>query len=267
MNYKFFRATVIILVGVAVLAILLIWDRKHTVPVVVKSPVSIQPVGAGTLITVQPTEVALTNKTALYDVEGSYPQFSQAGADFNKQIASAFTGDVSQFISDSTSDYNERKNTMTAQEFNEYYGGGTPVYTFTLTTNVVQSNANFISVVFHEDEYTGGAHPISNVITYNYDVQNQKEINLSYFYPNDPNYLQEVSDASRAQLTPALETANSEASLDSGSESMLEQGTDPTDPTNFQMFTFTNSTITIYFGEYQVAPYVDGEQTVILPIK
>jgi hypothetical protein len=46
---------------------------------------------------------------------------------------------------------------------------------------------------------------------------------------------------------------------------MIDAGTAPT-LENYQVFTFTNDMLTIYFGEYQVAPYVYGPQKVEFPL-
>ena len=39
--------------------------------------------------------------------------------------------------------------------------------------------------------------------------------------------------------------------------SMIEDGTQPKEE-NFSVFTFTPTTVTLYFGQYQVGPYVLG---------
>ena len=210
--------------------------------------------------TVSPMQVSIAASSNLYKVTGSYPQFPQADAAFNQTIATAFSTDVSQFETDANSDYAARQKTMSAADLKSYYGSG-PVYTFDLTSTVVQSNADYISVVLRESEYTGGAHPDTNIVTYNYDVKDKKELSLTDFMS-----LQNASNAAQAQLAPRLAAAANETTLDANTQQMLTEGTDPTVPDNFSNFTFTSDSVTIYFGQYQVAPYVFGEQDVTIPI-
>ncbi len=136
----------------------------------------------------------------------------------------------------------------------------------------VQVNNNFISATLNFGGYTGGAHGYSNTVSFNYDVKNKHDVTLKDLFPNDSNYLKTLSDFSRtnlqAQFKKSLEikTAEDTQNFKDNVLPMLLDGTTPT-ADNFKTFTFTPTTITIYFAEYQVGPYVMGEPTVNFPRK
>ncbi len=259
----FILSIFVLFVAVAIL-ILAVDGKKVEAPV----PAASAPVTNENAVGIAPTMVSIAEPSSIYAITGSYPQFTQADVDFNKKIADGINADVASFTTDASADYKAHLETG-GNDFQKEFAKG-EYYDFSVTTDVVQSNANFISVIIREEGFTGGAHGFHNLLTFNYDVKNQKEIDLSYFYPNDPNYLAEVSTAARTQLATKLAAAAEETTLDDNTESMMEQGTDPSDPDNFSMFTFTGNPstgsgqVTVYFGEYQVAPYVYGEQNVVI---
>ena len=260
MKHKTLASFIIVVLFILAVIGFSMWARNHA-----EAPVNTHNgQSSNDLVSMAPTYISIADKNAVYDVEGAYPNFTQASPALNTTIASTFTGDIAQFKNDATSDYALRKKTMTSSDFANYYANG-PVYTFTLSDIVVQSNNQYISVVFHENQYTGGAHPFSTIVSFNYDVATKQMFDLSYLYPHDSNYLKEIADQVRTELGMKLALAANEKVLDKNTEQMLNDGTDPTHPGNFQNFTFTPSGITIYFEQYQVAPYVFGEQTVVIP--
>jgi hypothetical protein len=124
------------------------------------------------------------------------------------------------------------------------------------TMDIVQSNDNYISVLVRQEGYAGGAHGYRVVTSFNYDVKNHKEFTLTDFMT-----LEKASEASRADLKPKFEQEGNDEIF----TTFTIDGTDPKKPENFSVFTFLNNSVTIYFGEYQVAPYAVGEQKVTLP--
>ena len=222
------------------------------------------PVGtdqAGAIVSQQPKLVSIDEDNYLYGISGSYPQFPQAGALFNSSIKRAFTNEIAQFKKTANDDYKARRETG-GEDFEKQFASG-GMYTYQIDTDIMQSNDQYISAVVHFGGFSGGAHGYNNVRTFNYDVVNHREMTLSDLYPNDPDYLTKISTMAREMLAKKLATAGN-AQLDSNALSMLNDGTDPTKPINYQAFTFTKDSITIYFGEYQVAPYVFGEQTITI---
>ncbi|MDB4983932.1 MAG: secreted deoxyriboendonuclease [Patescibacteria group bacterium] len=214
------------------------------------------------LITVAPTSIAVDHDSYLSSVTGSLPQFPQASDSFNKKISDGIMADVAKFNADASADYDAKLKTGGDEFQKEFADSKNGYYSFSVGSNIVQSNENYISVAVREEGFTGGAHGFHNVFTYNYDVKNKKEIAIT-----DLTTLDNAASRSRAILSKKLAEAANVPKLDQDSATMMEDGTDPTVLENFQQFTFTQASITFYFGEYQVAPYVFGEQDVTIPRK
>ena len=257
-NIWAFSALIILVIAAIVLAVVFGPRRTEAPAKPVGTSDDNQPV-SDNFITITPKQVSVAGKSGIYKITGSYLQFPQASNTFNQQIARAFTSDVAQFKKASADDYEARKKIMSAADFKSYYSNN-PVYTFDLTSTVVQSNKSTISVVFKESEYIGGAHPDTAIVTYNYDVTANKKIDVT-----DLISLATASAKSRTVLKSQLAAAANETELDDNTEQMLQNGTDPSNSDNFNQFTFVPGHITFYFGEYQVAPYVYGEQDVTIP--
>lgn len=215
------------------------------------------------MITFAPEMISVAEDSYLLDIQGNYPQFTQSGTEFNKTIKDFITNGINSFKQEASDDYKARLETGGEDFQKEFAQSG--LYSYQIKTEIIQSNSSFISMAITVAGYTGGAHGYSNTVTFNYDVTNKKEIGLEYFFPNNPNYLKTISDAARIQLAEKLAYASNQETLDDNTKSMMIEGTDPSNAQNFKMFTFTNNEIQIYFGQYQVAPYVYGEQTITLP--
>jgi hypothetical protein len=263
---KLSRTTLLIIFAVIIIliaGIVFFVVRKHDD--VSKDDQISQPINqVKSLVTVSPEIVPVNHDSYLSSVSGSYPQFNQADSSFNKKIADTVNKDITDFTSSASADYQTHMATGGDAFQKEFASGG--YYFFNVNTTINQSNEKYISIVIREEGYTGGAHPFHTVATYNYDVKKHHEISLSDLFPMDSNYLKTVSSYARTDLTKQLTAASGEKKLDANMKSMLDDGTDSTKAENFQIFTFTDSAITLYFGEYQVAPYVFGEQSVIMPL-
>lgn len=144
----------------------------------------------------------------------------------------------------------------------------------------IQVNDDFISVLFSYGAFQGGAHGFQDLKTLNYDVRNKKIITLTDILKakniKETDIYTFLSEESRKQLlkkfTPAVEYKKTfdELVYDADQYEFVLQtiydGTEPV-PENFTIYTFTPDALTIYFGQYQVASYADGEQQVVIPLK
>jgi hypothetical protein len=256
MNTKTIASIGIIVVAVAAAVGLGIWHKKN--PGVGEAPGKVveTPSESKYLVTKEPKMVPVGEESFLLGVGGSYPQFAQADASFNAKITKTFTDEIANFKKTVNDDYEARLETG-GDEFTEQFSGS-GMYTYEIETSVVQSNDNYISVAIHYGGYSGGAHGSNNVMTFNYDVKNQKEIVLT-----DLVTLKEASERSRKQL---YENVMTDDGVDPALASMISDGTDPDKSENFQNFTFIPNLLTIYFNPYQVAPYVFGEQKVVFSL-
>lgn len=111
---------------------------------------------------------------------------------------------------------------------------------------------NYLSYAFFIETYTGGAHPIHDILTFVFDTKNDKFVNAEEVF-NAEN-LKKVSKYSREKLLKDSRIIDT---------NMLLEGTKP-NIDNFKNFVFSNNLI-IIFNEYQIAPYSSGIISLNIP--
>ncbi len=224
-------------------------------------PVNNMPTGQALNSIIEPEMISVDQNSYLLGISGSYPKFSQADESFNKKISDTVMADISVFKENANDNYQARLQTG-GDEFQKQFADSGQ-FTYQVTTEVIQSNNQYVSVLIRAGGFSGGAHGYENIFTFNYDVKNKKEITLADLFSNDKNYLKTISGVAQKQLVTKLTTASEQTVLDENMMSMLRDGTDPSKPENFLLFTISDDrVVTIYFSQYQVAPYVYGEQAV-----
>ncbi|HSW94076.1 MAG TPA: RsiV family protein [Gammaproteobacteria bacterium] len=115
-------------------------------------------------------------------------------------------------------------------------------------------NATLISVRLSvEGMQAGRAHPYHVHETLNVDLSTGKELLLKDFFKPGVNYLTVFSKYASAKLNQKLQD-----------KWMIKDGTAPL-AKNYAKWNLNNQGILITFEEYQVAPYVDGAQEVVIP--
>lgn len=111
------------------------------------------------------------------------------------------------------------------------------------------------SVKFNVMGYTdGAAHPYHFSKTVTFNLETGKEVTLDELFLPGSNYLQILSDISKADLS----------TRDIGFDPTFFTGADPT-PENYKSWNITSDGLLITFDEYQVAAYAAGPQTVTVP--
>lgn len=228
-------------------------------------PVNNMPTGQALNSIIEPEMISADQNSYLLGISGSYPKFSQADESFNKKISDTVMADISVFKENANDNYQARLQTG-GDEFQKQFADSGQ-FTYQVTTEVVQSSNQYVSVLIRAGGFSGGAHGYENIFTFNYDVKNKKEITLADLFVGDKNYLKTISDIARKQLTEKLTKASEQSVLDENMTSMMLGGTDPAKPDNFKLFTIKNDVVTIYFSQYQVAPYVYGDQTIEMQLK
>lgn len=201
------------------------------------------------------SEIELVVKTIkeynqYYAVTAEYPQFKGVAPIFNQTIERVVLDAIASHKTESENnqkymiaiDVAEGREPRVPEQFELY-----------VQYEQDQMNARYISFVMRIGGYAGGAHGYQNIITFNYDVPNQTIMSLADLFPNDSEYLTTLSQYAREQLRATLG--------DYTNETFIMDGTNPT-VENFKNFTFDENTITLYFPQYQVAPYAAGEQQV-----
>lgn len=193
----------------------------------------------------------------LYQIKGEYPQFNNLPDDFNRSISLEVESRLKDFKMSAEENWRARQETLLPeqkkQEFPDY-----PFY-FSSVWEPKQINEKYVSFVIRFDSYEGGANGRSELKTYNYDISGKKVVELKDLFPNNSDYLSDVSEFARKALMEDMKK------VDVGyvSVDMINDGTKPKIE-NFSNFVFNGDVIVFYFPKYQVAPGASGEQKVIM---
>lgn len=122
-------------------------------------------------------------------------------------------------------------------------------------SSVIKSGADhIISIRFTMQGYlTGMAHPFHYHRVLNYDIDSGQKIELDELFMRDSNYLEVIADYVKKVLDKRLDYRK-----------MVAEGTTPT-LDHFKLWNIKPNGLLFTFDEYQVAPYVYGAQTVLVP--
>lgn len=101
----------------------------------------------------------------------------------------------------------------------------------------------------------GAAHPSHQAASVTFDLESGKFLSLGDLFKEKSDYLTVISNYAVKKLN-ALEYTDAE---------WVRTGAGP-DSANFSTFFLSSDTLTIYFNEYQVAPYAAGPQQVGIPL-
>lgn len=265
------KASIVKAVIVAVLfaaCLFLLWRDRANSPVVDNS----QNIEESTVVT-----KTIKESTNYTDIDVQIPQFVNASSVFNKKIEQNVRERITEHKTETAENWQARIDTQGPDGDLPKVptGDGDKMFFYAKFDAPEQNNNQYISVLTRIGGYTGGAHPYEEVVTYNYDVKNKKEMTLADLFVNNPNYLNQISEISRSILTERF-TENLGNDFDSAKEKetyikeviapMINDGTDPSRAENFANFTFTKDKLIIHFGQYQVGPYVAGQQDVEMPL-
>lgn len=121
-------------------------------------------------------------------------------------------------------------------------------------TLVYQNNGIWALKFFFSGYTDGAAHPSHYSMTFNYNLEQGKKLSLGDLFAADTGYLKTISSFCIAEL--------SRRSI--GFYGGFEQGAEPLEK-NYRNWNITFEGLLITFDEYQVAPYVAGPQTILVP--
>ena len=212
----------------------------------------------------QTTENSLSMSTSLiyqtdnfYNIQVEYPQFANIDSAFNKKISDLIKGEVETFKKDAKDNYEARRATAPAQE--PLPENPEIPFDFIGTWESTQLNDVYISFVIRLYYFVGGAHGITEVYAFNYDLKKEKEITILDFLNSSQPALEKLANLASQDITSQLQSNG--ITIDSFLQQMIESGTKPTQE-NYQNFNFNYNSLTIYFQQYQVAPGAAGPITV-----
>ena len=205
---------------------------------------------------------------AVFDIV--YPQFKNAGAEFNKKIEDLVMEGVAFHKEVSADNWQSRFDTKQPGEKIGEFPKASEKYSLSISWKPTQVNNDYVSILLIANGYTGGAHGYKSMISFNYNVADKEEVTLAELFPSDSKYLETISEFSREDLEAqfrkvlGVKTKEDEKNLKDSIIPMLLLGTEP-DEINFSTFTFTKDSATFYFAEYQVAPYAMGTFKITMP--
>lgn len=212
--------------------------------------------------------VSIATSTDYTIMKGSYPTFTSASLAFNDEIKNAVNKGMAEHYKNSKENWRARFETASQDDHISEFPKDDEKFEYNASTTIIRNDDGVISLVIRIYQYTGGAHGMESIFTFNYDLKKQKDITLQDLKQSDQNFLKKLSALSRTVLVKQMADA-AQIKPEEVNVSMLNDGTTPTD-NNFSLFTLPNDKqATFYFTQYQVAAYAFGSQaiTVDLPLK
>ena len=195
----------------------------------------------------------ITDNTRPFKINVIYPQIAGQD-DFNQKAKAIVDKEISQFKNNSLENDKAVKDTDPVN-----YAKYPREYELDISYTKGEVDENIISTIFNVYNFEGGAHGASYFVPLNYNVKTKTEIKLADMFPNNPNYLQMISDFCISDLTKQLTEK-----LGSLEGTSLQDGAGPKEE-NFQFFLINNDSIVFYFPQYQVAFYAAGDFQVTMP--
>lgn len=197
--------------------------------------------------------LAFTHSQPNYKATINYPQIQDpanpAEIKFNqvtKKIALAQLNEFKKSVTDNA------KNPI-PKEISD--NGSTQNLTYELTS--IEPH-QFVSVRFSNDTMiAGAAHGSHKFFALNYDLQHNKTIQLGELFRDQAIGLQSLASLSSVKVTRQLQKNDPTVAI-------FQEGLTP-NPTNYQVWNILPTGFKVTFNEYQVAAYVYGPQTVVVP--
>lgn len=121
---------------------------------------------------------------------------------------------------------------------------------------VLYSDADVASFSLSEQAYTGGAHGLSTVLYYNFDLQNGRQLTLADLFV--PGYEEELTRIGETQFRKMKQLSAGETLSSAG----FWFGND-----RFKLndnFAITKAGIAFYYNNYEIAPYAMGPTELLL---
>ncbi|MGL5150299.1 MAG: DUF3298 and DUF4163 domain-containing protein [Clostridium sp.] len=118
----------------------------------------------------------------------------------------------------------------------------------------IKSRAEILSLTITYYQYTGGAHGLTTVIPYNYDILNDKQIRLADIFKSNYDYASVINNEIKKQI---LDNPDKYFQGSDGFNGIKEN----------QNFYVEKDDIVIVFGLYEIAPYASGIIEFRIPIK
>lgn len=135
-----------------------------------------------------------------------------------------------------------------------------PPFSFTLTWEPAQFNAEYVSYIIRIESFVGGANMRNTLKAFNYSFALGRTMEIQDIAKGEDG-IKKLSDYAIQAVKSELEEKGVQGDFVS---QMVEEGAGPK-AENFANFTFTPDVIFVYFEKYQVAPGAMGEMKIFLP--
>lgn len=213
--------------------------------------------------------IEVTPLTAIKDTEGTpyatvsveYPLFDADNIVLNNAIKIYIKNTLAEFKKNSEENWKARVATADKEQAIHEFPDENEKMEIVIKWKSAHMDTTNISILFEVYQFSGGAHGSTVLKSFNFDVKNHKLMTIADLYPGDPNYLEEVSRQAISLLGEMYMHSSTETT-----EEDIKRGAGE-DPKNFDTFTFTEDSITLYFQQYQVGPYVLGTPSITIPKK
>ena len=184
-------------------------------------------------------------QSPVYFISAKTPMFAGSENEhvkaFNKAVAELVQHEIDYF----------RKNVLAQMPAHPTASGSS----FDTQYTLISQHAGIWSLKFNFSGYAdGAAHPYHYSMTFNYDLEQGRQLSISELFPKDSKYLEALSTYCIAELSKR----------DIGFYGGFQQGAEPT-VENYRNWNLTLEGLMITFDEYQVAPYALGPQIVTVP--
>lgn len=141
------------------------------------------------------------------------------------------------------------KSAIETYKYNKENGFPVMVYELVNAFDVTYNDNFIVSLYMDRYEFTGGAHGNTIRSSQNWNLRTGRQLPLSYFYPNNPNYVVDILKSIISQIKE-----NPENYFDNYCELVLENF-------NLDNYYVTAQDVVIYFQQYDIAPYSSGIPT------
>jgi len=183
-----------------------------------------------------------------YTIDVRYPQMSDAEDSnhrrFNDEVATLARQQVEEFKKHVTKPDPGLPGAAAGSSLDISYSVG------------LSTNDRLISVGFEADTYyAGAAHPNRHTFAYTYDLRQGRKLDLNDLFKPRSDYLKVIADYCVKTLAKQL---------DQPDIAWIRRGAGPTNR-NYQSWMITAKGLKFTFDPYQVAPYSEGAQDIVVP--
>lgn len=144
-------------------------------------------------------------------------------------------------------------------EYNVANGYPIMVYEVVLKYDITYNNKYLLSLYSDEYQYTGGAHGITIRKSQNWNLSTAKQIPLQYFFPNNEYYVLDILKEINKQIEEQIQNGENQY-FDNYCQLVIQN-------LNLDNYYINPNSITIFFQEYDIAPYSSGIPTFNIAFK